>query len=257
MWLHRYVRGECRGVVLPGAPCPNGGFNVIDGVEEPECPEGESCFGDIPCDSNAAPTPIPVRPPPPTVAPTQFCGGTLAEAQSQCWQPCPRGSSDCCLGLDCFDTTQNGGTCSSSDYSGTNHFYCGTSWCNAAFSCGTPCPGGDVECPDGEFCYADVPCNSNEPPFVPPQPASPLSKYCGTSAADAAENSYWSGDLASVESDAGQRYNYKCINEPFCVSSIEPSESKYWVRTGACGAALMRFSVLVGLSTFAVFCLLL
>jgi len=369
----------CDAAYKCGAPCPNGGFNVIDGVEEPECPEGESCFGDIPCDSNAAPSPIPRLPPPPTAAPTQFCGGTLAEAQSQCWQPCPRGSSDCCLGLDCFDTTQNGGTCSSSDYSGTNHFYCGTSWCNAAFSCGTPCPGGDVECPDGEFCYADVPCNSNEPPFVPPQPVSPLSKYCGTSAADAAENcwqpcrddsdccfdqtcfsditscsypenqgsdhffcgedfcgasfecsqpcptgfdaecdlgkrcyantpcntnvrsiditrmdyglpksalkllrsfrpegavvvddslsschppfststAYWSGDLASVESDAGQRYNYKCINEPFCVSSIEPSESKYWVRTGACGAALMRFSVLVGLSTFAVFCLLL
>jgi hypothetical protein len=38
------------------------------------------------------------------------------------------------------------------------------------------------------ICYADVPCNSNEAPYVPPQPVSPLSKYCGTSFADAAEN---------------------------------------------------------------------
>lgn len=373
-------------------PCPNGGWNSIDGVEESECPEGESCFADIPCDSNIAPVPVPILPPPPTSAPTQFCGSSLADAQDQCWQPCPRGSSDCCLGLECFDTTQNGGTCSSSDYSGTNHFYCGTSWCNAAFSCDTPCPGGE-ECPSGESCYADVPCNSNEAPYVPPQPVSPLSKYCGLSAADATQNcwqpcrddsdccfdqtcytditscsypenqgpehffcgvdfcgasfecskpcrtgfdaecdsgqrcfantpcnanfrsmditqmeyglprsalkllrsyrpegavvvdggtiispdsndgvstlsschpsfsasaAYWSGDLASVNNDAGQRYNYQCINEPFCVNDgIQPSDSKYWTKAGTCGAALIRLSLLIGLCTFAVFCLLL
>eukprot|EP00986_Skeletonema_menzelii_P010167 scaffold4850_cov136-Skeletonema_menzelii.AAC.4 len=354
-------------------PCPNGGMNVIDGVEESECPEGETCFADIPCDSNAAPVPVPAIPPPPTSSPYQFCGSTLADAQSQCWQPCPRGYSDCCLGLSCFDTTQDGGTCSSSDYSGTNHFYCGKSWCDAAFSCGTPCPNGGVniidgveqpECPNGQFCYADVPCNSNEPPFVPPQPVSSLSKYCGTSEADAAENcwqpcrddsdccfdqtcftditscsypanqgsehffcgedfcgasfecstpcpmgfdadtnvrsidilrmdyglprsalkllrsfrpdgvvavddfnlpschppfsistAYWSGDLASVKSDSGQKFNYKCINEPY--DGVQPSDSKYWTRTEACGAALMRFSVLLGSCTLAVIGLLL
>jgi hypothetical protein len=363
-------------------PCPNGGWNSLA-----ECPDGESCFADTPCDSNAAPVEVPILRPPPTSAPTQFCGSSLADAQTQCWQPCPRGSSDCCFGLECFDTTQNGATCSSSDYSGTNHFFCGTSWCNAAFSCGTPCPGGNsAECPGGEYCYADVPCNSNGASYMPPQPVSPLSKYCGTSFADAAEqcwqpcrddsdccfdqtcfsdvtscpypenqgndhyfcgvdfcgasfecskpcrsgfdaecdtgqrcfantpcntnvrsmditrmnyglprsalqllrsyrpegvvvvdggtvvspdytlpschppfsaaSAYWSGNLASASSDSGKRYNYKCINEPFCVNEgIQPSDSKYWMRLEPCGAALMRVSILIAFCTFAVFCL--
>lgn len=361
-------------------PCPNGGHNVVDGVEESECPEGERCFADLPCDSNKAPVPVPKLPPPPTSATTQFCGSSRADAQSQCWQPCPRGSSDCCLGLGCFDTATKDGNCPSSDslYSGTNHFYCGTSWCHAAFTCGTPCPEG--ECPDGEFCYADVPCDSNKPPYVPPQPISPLSKYCGTSEADAAENcwqpcrddgdccfeqkcytditscsypenqgsdhffcgedfcgagyecskpcptgfdaecdfgqrcyantpcnknvrsidftrrmdyglprsalklmrsfrpeggaveyklpschppfaattAYWSGDLASSQSNSGQKFNYRCINEPFCANDgVQPSDSKYWSRIEACGAAAMRVSMLIGSCTLVVFCLLL
>lgn len=136
--------GWCDAAYKCTKPCPNGGVNVVDGVEEPECPDGETCFvsrskyidrflaslihsryfslqADIPCDSNAAPVPVPAIPPPPTSSPYQFCGSTLADAQDQCWQPCPRGQSDCCLGLSCFDTSQDGGTCSSSDYSGTNH----------------------------------------------------------------------------------------------------------------------------------------
>ena len=369
-------QGWCDAAYKCTTPCPHGGVNIIDGVEEAECPDGESCFADLPCDSDIAPVPVPPLPPPPTSAPTQYCGSSLANAKSQCWQPCPRGYSDCCLGLKCFDTAENGGTCPSADYSGTNHYYCGTSWCQAAFSCGSPCPGGDVDCPDGESCYADVPCDSNEPPYVPPRPISPLSKYCGTSEADARENCwqpcredsdccfdqecfddittcpypenqgsdhyfcgedfcgasfecskpcptgydaecdkgqrcyantpcntnvravdgtrldfglprsafellrsfriegenslppchpsfasssvYWSGDSASVSNEADQRYNYKCINEPFCVNDgILPFDSKYWTRTGACGAAVMRFSVLMVLCTITVFYLLL
>ena len=84
-------------------PCPNGGWNTFDGVLESECPEGESCFADIPCDSNVAPAPVPELPQPPTSAPFQFCGSSLEDAQTQCWQPCPRGSSDCCFGQECFD----------------------------------------------------------------------------------------------------------------------------------------------------------
>ena len=106
----------------------------------------------------------------------------MSDARDTCWQPCPRGDSDCCLGLNCFDTSQSSqGTCSSSDYSGTQHFYCGASWCDAAYLCQSACPGGtNEECPAGQYCYADVPCSSTSgaPPDVQPPPST-FNQYCG------------------------------------------------------------------------------
>jgi hypothetical protein len=39
-------------------------------------------------------------------------------------------------------------------------FFCGTTWHDAASKCGTPCPSGMThDCPQGETCYADTPCD--------------------------------------------------------------------------------------------------
>mmetsp|Transcript_2476 Transcript_2476/g.3899 ORF Transcript_2476/g.3899 Transcript_2476/m.3899 type:complete len:912 (-) Transcript_2476:3688-6423(-) len=41
------------------------------------------------------------------------------------------------------------------------HFFCGTDWHHASNSCAVPCPGGrQDECPSGQTCYADTPCDS-------------------------------------------------------------------------------------------------
>jgi len=45
----------------------------------------------------------------------------------------------------------------------TKHYFCGHDWHDAANNCGTPCPSGTSDdCPDGERCYADTPCDSQE-----------------------------------------------------------------------------------------------
>mmetsp|Transcript_224 Transcript_224/g.342 ORF Transcript_224/g.342 Transcript_224/m.342 type:complete len:594 (-) Transcript_224:987-2768(-) len=184
----RYYCGVtwCDAAYSCGIACPN----------QDECPEGTYCFADTPCGY----LPPPQLPPPPTTSSTQFCGTTVESATENCWQPCPRGNSDCCLGLSCFDTSTVG-TCNG-DYSGSQHFYCGRSWCDAAYTCQIACPGGtNDECPDGYYCYADTPCNpytplppalpptANPPPAVaePPLGAmpSPQYKYCGTDYGDA------------------------------------------------------------------------
>lgn len=175
----------CDAAYKCGTPCP----------EQVECPEGEQCYGDIPCDSDS-PVSAPPLPSPPTSSPYQFCGSSLESAAENCWQPCPRGNSDCCNGLSCFDTSspESPSTCSNSDYSGSGHYFCGTSWCNAAYSCSTACPEGtNDECPDGQYCYGDIPCE-NEGQTVPVQEAAPppniFSMYCGTSHQDAS-NTCW------------------------------------------------------------------
>jgi len=106
----------------------------------------------------------------------------MANARNDCWQPCPRGDSDCCSGLKCYDTSQgeSGGTCTNSDYTGSNHYYCGSSWCSAAYSCTNACPGGtNDECPRGQLCYADVPCTGGSQPPDVTTPSSQFNKYCG------------------------------------------------------------------------------
>jgi len=117
----------------------------------------------------------------------------MSDAKSTCWQPCPNGNADCCGGLTCFDTStqpESGATCTNSDYSGSNHFFCGSSWCDAAYSCTTACPGGsNDECPgDTNYCYADIPCETggSPPPDIQPVP-SIFSKYCGNTFEEAAD----------------------------------------------------------------------
>ena len=148
----------CDAAYTCGTPCPN----------EDECADGEYCFADTPCDStdenNLTP---PILPPPPTSSPYMYCGKSIEDAKLNCWQPCPRGDVDCCSGLTCYDTTSSseaGGriayTCDTSVYSGTSHYYCGASWCDAAYTCTTSCASGkDTDCPTGQYCYADTPCD--------------------------------------------------------------------------------------------------
>ncbi|KAL3817168.1 hypothetical protein ACHAXA_007711 [Cyclostephanos tholiformis] len=202
-WCHASY--EC------GTPCPNG--------TDDECSDrpDERCYADTPCggwdggDGGDPRMPPPLPPPDPTSA-FRYCGTTYADASANCWQPCPGGDDvECCFGSTCFDTaapapaataTTGGPTdaCppSADRYVGTDRYYCGASWCDAAYSCGARCPGGtDVECPAGERCYADVPCDGTN---VPPDyyvgstdddtsttTTTRFSMYCGTSPEDAAE----------------------------------------------------------------------
>eukprot|EP01082_Thalassiosira_pseudonana_P007996 g6349.t1 g6349 contig23:261852-263914(+) len=190
----------CDAAYRCGTPCPT----------QSECAEGEYCYANLPCSSSRSPPPLPENP---SSATTQFCGLSLDNAKDTCWQPCPRGDSDCCLGMTCYDTaesssTSSEGQCSTSDYSGSNNFYCGKSWCDAAYTCGTACVGGtDEECASGEYCYADVPCMSRPvPEMFPPTsgyvptvtPPSNSYTYCGVSAGDATERCW---QECSVDSD--------------------------------------------------------
>ena len=148
------ISSWCDAAYKCGTPCPNAN----------ECTNGESCFADIPCDSDSPKTP-PSLPAPPTAAPYQFCGSSISNAKDHCWQPCPRGNSDCCLGLSCFDTSENnaGDMCTDSDYSGTNHYFCGSSWCQAAYSCLTVSP---LEVLLRLGCNVVVNLHDNLSPFV-------------------------------------------------------------------------------------------
>ncbi|KAL3785546.1 hypothetical protein ACHAW5_010507 [Stephanodiscus triporus] len=102
---------------------------------------------------------------------------------SRCWQPCNL-TATAVLCPKCFEV---GSSCGSSDLSGTAHNFCGKTWCDAAYLCGTPCPGGtDGECNPGEYCFANTPCDgSNWPPILPQPPSSSPYQYCGSSMADA------------------------------------------------------------------------
>ena len=212
--VHNYCGSTwCGASYACGRPCPGG----TDG----ECDPGDYCFADTPCGGESPATTIipPILPPPPASSAFRFCGASASDASADCWQPCPRGDAECCHGLRCFDTSSSssgggeegytGGTCPSSDYSGPSHYYCGSSWCDAAYACSAGCPGGaDAECPPGARCYADVPCDGGggAPPSLPaddaaaaaavddddgggfpPTTASSFSRYCGSSPGDAAE----------------------------------------------------------------------
>jgi hypothetical protein len=96
--------------------------------EDGVCPDGLGCWANTPC--SAGRESAPPLPEDPVNSITSFCAASLDEAKETCWQPCPRGDDDCCLGLSCFDTAQSSdtsslGQCSAPDYSGENRFYCG------------------------------------------------------------------------------------------------------------------------------------
>ncbi len=55
------------------------------------------------------------------------------------------------------DTT----TSSTQQLDRTRHYFCGTDWHHAAQSCQTHCPTGrSSDCPDGQRCFADTPCDA-------------------------------------------------------------------------------------------------
>lgn len=156
-------------------------------------------------------------------------------------------------------------SCSYPENQGSDHYFCGVDFCGASFECSKPCRTGfDAECDPGQRCFANTPCNTNVRSMditrmnygLPRSALQLLRSYRpegavvvggGTAVSPAytlsachppfsASSAYWSGNFASVSSDSGQRYNYKCINEPFCVNDgIQPSDSKYWLRVGPCG----------------------
>ena len=154
---------------------------------------GERCYADTPCGYSRSP---PILPPPDRLSIFRYCGASLEDATEDCWQPCPGGDDgECCFGLTCHDTSSSASSSacpSSSDrYLGSDRYYCGSTWCHAAYECRTACPGGtDGECPTNERCYADVPCDGNA---VPPNVTTDadtttrFSMYCGTSHEDASE----------------------------------------------------------------------
>merc|ERR1719253_590002 len=81
----------------------------------------------------------------------KFCGVDLEDVQNTCWQPCSTDGDCCASSQKCYEA---GESCGSSVLTGANHFFCGISWCDAAYNCGTPCPNGgwadeEPECPDG------------------------------------------------------------------------------------------------------------
>lgn len=87
----------------------------------------------------------------------KYCGPTADEAEQNCWQPC-RNAGDCCFEQGCFEAAV---TCSVSDYIGSDHFFCGSDYCDASFNCRAPCPSGfDAECGEGYRCFANTPCNA-------------------------------------------------------------------------------------------------
>ena len=222
----------CEAAYTCGTPCP----------ETTECPEGQGCFADVPCGGGE---PAPPLPSPPTSAPTQFCGEGeggegLSDAKGNCWQPCPRGDKDCCFGLTCHDTSQDGeifnleesssGTCPASSLGG--NMYCGSSWCDAAYTCGATCPGGtNEECPAGQYCYNDIPCAvAGE---TPPEVTMPPPSYCGDGPEDAA-SSCW----AKCTSDSDCCFGQTCFEvEGGCEYVDHVGPDHYFCGSDFCEAA--------------------
>ena len=159
--VHNYCgTGWCDASYECGTPCPDGTDDECDHVNT-----GKRCYADTPCGSTRT---TPILPPPDRSSAFRYCGTSSDDASANCWQPCPRGNDDeCCFGLTCHDTTESSSssTCPSSidRYYGSDRYYCGTTWCDAAYDCAISCPGGtDGECPTDMRCYADVPCDDDD-----------------------------------------------------------------------------------------------
>ena len=139
----------CDAAYTCGATCP-GGTNE-------ECPPGQYCYNDIPCLAGTPPPDVAMPPP-------SYCGDSPEDAASSCWAKCAS-DSDCCFGQTCHEVE---GGCDYVDHVGPEHYFCGADFCEAAFTCPRPCPGGvDSECESGQRCYANTPCNANTRSITP------------------------------------------------------------------------------------------
>ena len=168
-----------------------------------------------------------------------FCGTSWADASTSCEsrQNCPSGQSDECIipGHQCWAFTEcdtrfghgeefsemhdvtgaenlmatgegavaSGGfvDLSKPSYNKTDHYFCGVSYDDAISRCASHCASGSLnDCPTGEICFFDTPCDARmmtkgpsppSPTFSPTTPApvvysSKLNKYfCGLDWQDA------------------------------------------------------------------------
>ena len=141
-------------------PCENG-LNSV-------CPNGAQCFGYTPCSK----------------VESFYCGTTFEEASATCNVPCPSGKDSDCLGQEtCQKYTPCNDISDPKDKPGIelpfpeDSFYCGVDFVDAANRCYLPCPSGSAaECPVGEACYGNTPCNGGD------------SFYCGSTWYDASSD---------------------------------------------------------------------
>lgn len=176
-----------------------------------------------------------------TYGSNMFCGSSWAEASTSCEgrQNCPSGQSDECVmpGQECWaftecDTRKGHGSQFSAMHGvtggenlqgtgvgagatggfvdlnkpspdKTDHYFCGKGYEDALSKCLTHCPSGSLmECPDGEICFFNTPCDARlltkapSPPSPTTRPTTPapvvyaskLNKYfCGYDWTDAQE----------------------------------------------------------------------
>jgi hypothetical protein len=192
-----------------------------------------------------------------------FCGSSFADIQTDTCasrQWCPSSSDDECLvpGHTCFanspcDARLIDGisvpTYSLSLYpeyrDPTDKMFCGESYPEALQTCeaggdlakGRHCPGGQNDCPDGTFCFVDMPCsyfvmtneaanpmaNPNDITVAPvdlPDPGSLESNYfCGATFIQAADN-------CSSKTWCRTGTNQECPNGEICFVSVNNENPK-------------------------------
>jgi hypothetical protein len=120
-----------------------------------DCPQGQGCFQYTTCLAEGEPSGESAEE---TEEPLiSYCGTSQEDAELTCATghaiAC-KGDSDKCPGsMECYETT----SCNTRD-----GFYCGSSWRDAAETCGKPCSSGSSdECADGQFCFAYTGCDSH------------------------------------------------------------------------------------------------
>mmetsp|Transcript_33474 Transcript_33474/g.72349 ORF Transcript_33474/g.72349 Transcript_33474/m.72349 type:complete len:679 (-) Transcript_33474:476-2512(-) len=107
-------------------------------------------------------------------APESFCGTNWADAEKNCFEPCPSGDdSDCttdghkCYGYTgCSVATDNGAEEEEEEEleNPYRNNMCGATWIEAMLTCSTPC--GTTSCPSGQVCFAATGCDTPLAPIV-------------------------------------------------------------------------------------------
>lgn len=159
---------------------------MCPGAVDSECPDGETCFGDVPCPSTSS------------VSADRYCGTDFGAA-SECQSACPGGlDTECPDGETCFDEvcfaictspsptpeppqspppspadsvrpTVEPSPTDMPDNERDSRF-CGKDH-SSSLACALACASGsDGECPDGETCFEQIRCTGSPPPSVPPDP---------------------------------------------------------------------------------------